>query len=70
MISLPIFIFLTVVYIMFVHMAMVKRKEFHLFITVCLFIFGGIVGHYLGAYMAGFVFAMVMDIIFWTHTEL
>lgn len=55
---------------MFVHMAMVKRKEFHLFITVCLFIFGGIVGHYLGAYMAGFVFAMVMDIIFWTHTEL
>ena len=68
--SLGIYIFAAIMYIMIIHIVMVQRNAFYLFVTVTLFILGGAMGRYLDSYIVGFVFAAVMSFMFWTHSDM
>lgn len=66
MITLPVYIALSLGYLLFMHLALSTTREFQAFINMALFIFGGVIGHYVDSYLAGFVFAAVMHFIFWS----
>lgn len=67
MIDLQTYIYLSIIYLLFMHLALSTTREFQHFINIGLFVFGGVVGHQLDSYITGFVFAVVMHFIFWSH---
>jgi len=52
-------------YIMVIHFAIAVRKEFNLFLMTGIFVLGGILGMYLGAYEVGLVGAVILSLLFW-----
>jgi len=59
------YIVASVVYIMTIHFAIAIKGQFNLFLMAGIFVFGGVVGLYLGSLGAGFVGAVVLSLIFW-----
>lgn len=53
------------IYIMVIHFAMGIRKEFDIWLTLGLFALGGAVGYFLDSLLIGFIFAAVMNFLFW-----
>ncbi|MFA9288301.1 MAG: hypothetical protein ACEQSA_00270 [Weeksellaceae bacterium] len=63
--DLFLYIVLSIAYIMTMHFAMGIAKDFNYMSQFPLFIFAGTVGWYLESYLAGFVLAIVLHLIFW-----
>ncbi len=66
MIDLWTYIAISFAYLLFMHLALSTTNEFHSALNVVLFVLGGAIGFYLGEYMVGFVFAVVMHFVFWS----
>jgi hypothetical protein len=66
MIDLVTYIFLSIFYILTMHMALATTREFQFMLNIAMFILGGILGWALDSYITGFVFAVVMHFIFWS----
>lgn len=66
MIDLQTYIYLSIIYLLFMHFALSTTREFQFFINIGLFILGGIIGSQVDSYITGFVFAVVMHFIFWS----
>jgi len=59
------YIFLSVVYLLTMHLALSTTREFQFFQAISLFCLGGFIGSALDSYITGFVFAVVMHLMFW-----
>ncbi|QQS44602.1 hypothetical protein IPM65_03315 [Candidatus Roizmanbacteria bacterium] len=59
------YIFLSIVYLLTMHLALSTTREFHFFQAISLFSLGGFIGSSLDSYITGFVFAVVMHLMFW-----
>ncbi|MDA1316523.1 MAG: hypothetical protein O3B87_00685 [bacterium] len=59
------FIVIAIVYIMTMHLAVKSSSGFNNFQIVTLFVVGGVLGWALDSYLTGFVFAMIMHLMFW-----
>lgn len=59
------YIFLSIVYMLTIHLALSTTREFQFFQMITFFVFGGIIGYAMDSYLTGFVFAVVMHMIFW-----
>ncbi len=66
MIDLQTYIYLSIMYLLFMHLALSSTREFQHFINIGLFVLGGIIGYSVDSYITGFVFAAVMHFIFWS----
>ena len=47
------------------HLALSTTREFQFFEAISLFSLGGFIGSALDSYITGFVFAVVMHLMFW-----
>lgn len=63
-IDLMMYIVFSAVYIMFINFAVGIKGEFNIFWVIGYFLLGGIVGGWLHTYEGGFVFAIIMSLIF------
>lgn len=63
--DLAFYIVASVVYIMVIHFAMAIKNQFNIFLMAGFFVFGGVVGIFLGSLSAGFVAAVVLSLLFW-----
>jgi len=63
--SLFYYIVISIVYIITMHLAVKSSRGFQNVQTVTLFIIGGLLGWALDSYLTGFVFAMIMHLMFW-----
>lgn len=63
-IDLMMYIIFSAVYIMFINFAVGLKGEFNLFWVIGYFVLGGIVGGWLHTYEGGFVFSIIMSLIF------
>lgn len=63
------YIFLSIVYMLTIHLALATTREFQFFEMISLFAFGGAIGYAMDSYIVGFVFAMVMHMIFWSKGQ-
>lgn len=63
--DLFLYILLSVVYIMTIHLAIAIRDQFNMFLMVGIFVLCGVLGAYLDSYLAGFAAGIVLSLIFW-----
>jgi len=65
MIDLTTYIVMAITYTLTMHLALSTTREFHFGLYITFFVLGGVLGYHLDSYITGFVFAMVMHLIFW-----
>lgn len=53
------------VYLMVIHFAMAIRNEFNLWFMSFFFVLGAVIGGVLHSYESGFIFAVIMTLMFW-----
>lgn len=62
--DLMMYIAFSAVYIMFIHFAVGIKNEFNIFWMIGYFVLGGVIGGWLQTYEGGFVFSIIMSLLF------
>jgi len=59
------FILFSIIYIIMTNLVLSTPRDFDFFETVLLFIFGAVVGYAVDSYLAGYVIAVVLNLLYW-----